>query len=317
MKKNANENLKNKYLLIGLSVFCVLLIGLSFVNSDIVAPVKQITGYLVTPVQKGINSFGSWLSGLTDNFEDAQTLREENESLKEQVATLTEENSLLVQEHEELERLRELYDLDEQYSSYEKVGANIIAKESGNWFDIFTIDKGSDDGIEVDMNVIADGGLVGIVTEVGANWATVRAIIDDESNVSAMVSTTSDQCIIAGDLTLIDEGSLELSRLTDTENAVHVGDKVVTSYISEKYLPGILIGYISELNNDSNNLTKSGYVTPVVDFRHLQEVLVILELKDYTPSTSSESEASTEEEVQTESLETESESEAGPDSEAQ
>ncbi|MCD7736563.1 MAG: rod shape-determining protein MreC [Lachnospiraceae bacterium] len=301
MKKKTNETLKNKYLLIGLSVFCVALIIISFVNSDVVAPVKQVSGYLVTPVQKGINSFGTWLSGLTDNFEDAETLREENESLKEQVATLTEENSLLTQDHEELERLRVLYDLDEQYSDYEKVGANIIAKESGNWFNLFTIDKGSNDGIEKDMNVIADGGLVGIVTEVGANWATVRSIIDDESNVSAMVSTTSDQCMISGDLTLIDEGSLELSRLTDADNAVHVGDKVVTSYVSENYLPGILIGYISELNNDSNNLTKSGYITPVVDFRHLQEVLVILELKEYVASDSaSEMEAVSETESETE-----------------
>ncbi|MCD7885349.1 MAG: rod shape-determining protein MreC [Lachnospiraceae bacterium] len=291
MKKKSNENLKNKYLLTGLSVFCVLLIILSFVNSDLVAPVKQISGYLVTPVQKGINSFGSWLSGVTDNFEDVETLREENESLKEQVATLTEENSLLIQDHEELERLQELYDLDKQYSEYEKVAANIIAKESGNWFNLFTIDKGSNDGIQKDMNVIADGGLVGIVTEVGANWATVRAIIDDESNVSAMVSTTSDQCMVGGDLTLIDDGSLTLSRLTDADNAVHVGDKVVTSYISENYLPGILIGYISELNNDSNNLTKSGYITPVVDFRHLQEVLVILELKDYVASDSDSEES--------------------------
>ncbi|MCD8016156.1 MAG: rod shape-determining protein MreC [Lachnospiraceae bacterium] len=300
MNKNSNETLKNKYLLTGLSVFCVLLIILSFVNSDLVAPVKQVSGYLVTPVQKGINSFGSWLSGITENFEDVETLREENESLKEQVATLTEENSQLVQDHEELERLQELYDLDEQYSSYEKVGANIIAKESGNWFNLFTIDKGSSSGIQKDMNVIADGGLVGIVTEVGTNWATVRSIIDDESNVSAMVSNTSDQCIISGDLTLIDEGSLSLSRLTDTDNAVHVGDEVVTSYISENYLPGILIGYISELNNDSNNLTKSGYLTPVVDFRHLQEVLVILELKEYVPSDSVSEEASSDDEESTE-----------------
>ncbi|MCD8022773.1 MAG: rod shape-determining protein MreC, partial [Lachnospiraceae bacterium] len=244
MKKKSSETLKNKYLLIGLCIFCVLLILISFINSDVVSPIKQVSGYLVTPVQKGINSFGTWLSGVTENFEDVETLRAENESLKEQVATLTEENSLLVQDHEELERLRELYDLDEQYSEYEKVGANIIAKESGNWFNLFTIDKGSNDGIEVNMNVIADGGLVGIVTQVGANWATVRSIIDDESNVSAMISTTSDQCIISGDLTLIDEGLLSLSRLTDTSNSVHVGDKVVTSYISENYLPGILIGYI-------------------------------------------------------------------------
>jgi rod shape-determining protein MreC len=138
------------------------------------------------------------------------------------------------------------------------------------------------------MNVISGSGLVGIVTEVGSNWATVRSIIDDNSSVSAMVSTTSDQCIVAGNLELLDDGALNIVRLTDADNKVHVGDKVVTSYISEKYLPGILIGYISELSNDSNNMTKSGYLTPVVDFRHLQEVLVILELKDYDPSDADE-----------------------------
>ena len=286
MRKSTNDNLKNKYLLAGLSIFCVLLIVVSFLDSSATAPVKQVSGFIITPVQKGINGFGSWLSGLTDNFEDAENLRTENKELKEKVDTLTAENSQLIQDREELLRLRELYDLDKQYDDYEKVGARIIAKESGNWFQLFTIDKGSNDGIQKDMNVISGGGLVGIVTEVGPNWATVRSIIDDNSNVSAMVSTTSDQCIIAGDLRLIDEGSLNLVKLTDADNKVHVGDKVVTSYISEKFLPGILIGYISELNNDANNLTKSGYITPVVDFRHLQEVLVILELKEYVPSAS-------------------------------
>lgn len=293
MKKITNEHLKNKYLLIGISVFCILLIAVSFVDASVVAPVKQVSGFLITPIQKGINGFGSWLSGLTDNFDDAVTLRAENEELQARVDTLTEENSQLIQDREELLRLRTYFDLDEQYSEYEKVGARIIAKESGNWFQLFTIDKGSDDGIERDMNVISGGGLVGIVTEVGPNWATVRSIIDDNSNVSAMVSTTSDQCIVAGDLRLIDEGSLNLVKLTDADNKVHVGDKIVTSYISEKYLPGILIGYISELNNDANNLTKSGYITPVVDFRHLQEVLVILELKEYVPSDSVSPESET------------------------
>lgn len=282
MKKTTNDNLKSKYLLAGLSVFCVALILISFLESSAVAPVKQVSGFLITPIQKGINGFGSWLSGLTDNFEDAETLRRENKELSARVDTLTEENSQLIQDREELRRLRELFDLDEQYDEYEKVGARVIAKESGNWFQLFTIDKGSNDGIQPDMNVISGGGLVGIVTETGPNWATVRSIIDDNSNVSAMVSTTSDRCIIAGDLRLIDEGSLNLLKLTDAENKVHVGDKVVTSYISEKFLPGILIGYISELENDANNLTKSGYITPVVDFRHLQEVLVILELKEYS-----------------------------------
>ena len=284
MRKTTNENKSNRYLMIALSLICILLIGISFLGEGLLSPVKQVSGFVITPIQKGINGLGGWLSGLADNFEDAVSLRAENAQLKERVDQLTVENTQLIQNKEELDRLRELFELDQQYEDYEKVGARIIAKESGNWFQIFTIDKGSKDGVQKDMNVISGSGLVGIVTEVGNSWATVRSIIDDNSSVSAMVSNTSDQCIVAGDLRLLDEGALNLVKLTDSDNKVHVGDKVVTSYISEKFLPGILIGYISELNNDSNNMTKSGLLTPVVDFRHLQEVLVILELKEYIPS---------------------------------
>lgn len=284
MRRKNNEKTTNKAIVVILSLICAALIVISFLESSDTTPVRQVTGMVITPVQKGINSLGNWICGLTENLSDAATLREENAALQEKVDTLTAENSQLVLDKEELARLRELLDLKEQYSDYEMTGARVISKDSGNWFNSFTIDKGTNDGIQVDCNVIAGGGLVGIVTEAGPNWATVRSIIDDNSNVSAMVSTTSDTCIIAGNLQLIDEGTLSLVKLTDENSKVHVGDKVVTSNISEKYLPGILIGYICELNNDSNNLTKSGQITPVVDFKHLQEVLVILETKDYVAS---------------------------------
>ena len=104
MKKKTNENLRNKYLLIALSILCAVLIAVSFFESSLVSPVKEITGFFITPVQKGISGFGSWLSGLTDNFQDAASLREENASLQERVDTLTEENSQLIQDREELDR---------------------------------------------------------------------------------------------------------------------------------------------------------------------------------------------------------------------
>lgn len=284
-----NDTRGNKILLFFLSMLCVALILISFLGGEgLVLPVRRISGFLITPVQKGINQMGSWLSSMAENYEDVAVLREENAQLKERVDSLTAENSQLIQDKEELDQLRELYQLDKQYADYEKVGARIIARDSGNWFQAFTIDKGSNHGIKKDMNVISGSGLVGIVTEVGGNWATVRSIIDDNSSVSAMVSTTSDQCIVSGNLKLLDEGELDLVRLTDPDNKVHVGDKVVTSQISERFLPGILIGYISELNNDPNNMTKSGYLTPVVDFRHLQTVLVVLELKDYRPESTTD-----------------------------
>ena len=192
---------------------------------------------------------------------------------------LTTENSNLQEEKYELDRLQDLYKLDQTYTEYPKVGARVIGKDSGNWFSTFTIDKGSNDGIKVDQNVLAGSGLVGIVTQTGPTWATVRAIIDDSSNVSGMALSTSDKCIVRGDLSLIGEGKIRFEQMENNDHDVEVGEQIVTSHISDKYLQGLLIGYVSEINVDANNLTRSGYITPVVDFKNLQEVLVITTTK--------------------------------------
>lgn len=191
-----------------------------------------------------MNAIGTWISDKGEYLFHTTDLRSENAGLQKKVDELTAENSNLLQNQDEYERLKDLLDLKDEYSNYPTIAARIIAKDSGNWFNVFTINKGSKDGIQEDMNVIADGGLVGIVTSVGSNWATVRSIIDDYSNVSAEICSTSDNCIIAGNLKLIDEGKISLVKLTDADNKVTVGDKVVTSEISNRFLPGILIGYV-------------------------------------------------------------------------
>ncbi len=168
-----------------------------------------------------------------------------------------------------------MYNLDQEYTEYPKIAAEIISKDPGNWYDTFMINRGSADGIRVDNNVLADKGLVGIVTEVGSNWATVRSIIDDSSNVSAMTVSTHDNCVVEGDLELIDEGKLSFRQLYDQNNKVTVGERIVTSNISEKYVEGLFIGYVSEMEQDSNNLTKTGTIVTPVDFQHLKDVFVI------------------------------------------
>ena len=233
---------------------------------------------MIVPFQNGINQIGTWMNGKLEGFQNVEELAAQNKELEQRVAELTEENTRLAQNQEELARLQELYQLDQSYSEYDKVAAQVISKDPGNWYDTFVINKGSADGIEKDMNVIANGGLVGLVVEVETNCATVRSIIDDSSSVSAMTASTSDTCIVSGDLRLMDEGKLAFSQMS-TENAVAVGEQIVTSNISDKYLRGILIGYVSEVTEDSNHLTNTGYITPAVDFKHIQEVLVIKELK--------------------------------------
>lgn len=278
MKIKKQSSLSSKYWLIVLSVGCLLLMGVErFADGG--GPLRFIGNYTVVPMQKGISYVGRYLSDLSDNFDTLQDVRDEKDALQTKVDELTIENTRLRQEQYELERLRELYQLDENYSDYEKIGAHVIANNGSNWFSDFTIDKGSNDGIKVDCNVLAGSGLVGTVTEVGPDYARVRSIIDDASNVSGMVLSTSDTCMVRGDLSLISDGRIRFEKLANNDNDIQVGEQIVTSHVSDRFVQGLFIGYISDIEVDPNNLTRSGYITPAVDFSKLQEVLVITTTK--------------------------------------
>ncbi|WP_026520650.1 rod shape-determining protein MreC [Butyrivibrio sp. VCB2001] len=280
VKRRGEEfTLPSKYLLFILTIVCVGMIIITFNTSLFTGPLNSFAGVFVVPFQKGMTTVGTFLRDTTDKLSSITKLLDENEELKAQIDELTIANTNLEQEKYELTELRNLYELDALYENYQKTGARIIAKDAGNWYHSFVIDKGSDDGIMIDMNVIAGGGLVGRVIDVGPDWAKVQSIIADNAAVSGMVLSSSDNLIVSGDLELYKQGFVSFSKLVDEADKVSIGDKVVTSNISDKYLPGILIGYISTIDDDSNNLTKSGRITPAVDFEHMNEVLVLLDQK--------------------------------------
>lgn len=258
-----------------MTFFCVSAIVATLASGVTSAPLQEAAGLIIVPFEKSIASIGQWMTDVQDSFWEKEDLIQQNEELQTTVDTLTEQNNVLLQDQAELARLEQLYELDEEYTDYPKVAARIISKDPGNWYDTFMINRGSNDGIRVDNNVIAGKGLVGIVTEVGSNWATVRSIIDDSSNVSAMTVSTDDICVVEGDLELIDEGKLRFSQLYDREDKVSVGERIVTSNISDKYVEGLFIGYVSEIELDTNNLTKTGTLVTPVDFQHLKDVFVI------------------------------------------
>lgn len=258
-----------------MTIFCGSCIVATFASGVTSAPLQEAAGLIIVPFENGIKGVSSVLLDMQNRMKDKEELIQTNRELQAQIDSLTEQNNKLILDQTELVRLQELYNLDQQYTEYPKIAASIISKDPGNWYDTFMINKGSADGIRVDNNVIAGKGLVGIVTEVGTHWATVRSIIDDSSNVSAMTVSTSDTCVVEGDLELIDEGKLSFHQLYDQDNKVTVGERVVTSNISEKYVEGLFIGYVSEIEQDSNNLTKTGTIVTPVDFQHLKDVLVI------------------------------------------
>ena len=280
-RNSKKKQIQTKYMLIVLTIVCVLGIFGGLVFNINGGPLKTIAGYIFVPMQQGINQTGSWIFDTANDFKTLSQVLEENEKLKEQNAELTNQLTIAKIEQYELENLRELFNLSEKYPTYEKVAADVIAKDSGNWFSSFTINRGKNDGIEPGMNVIAGSGLVGVITDVGPNYAKVRSIIDDANNVSAMVPSTGDNFNVSGNLKTMNESMvITFSELRDDENLIKVGEPVITSYVSDVYHQGILIGYISSIENGPNKLTKIGTITPVADFEHLEEVLVIKKIKD-------------------------------------
>jgi rod shape-determining protein MreC len=229
-------------------------------------------------MQKGINSIGDAIANQGDKFTSLNKLLKENANLKENINNLTYDNKILLQDKYELDRFRELYKLDKKYADYPKVGAKVISADPNNLYTTFSVDKGTEDGIEVDMNVISGNGLVGRVMEAHKNYSIVRSIIDDSSSISGMFIKTSDTCMVNGDMELYNDGVIGVE-LIGKDAQVFDGYEVVTSHISPKYLQGILIGYISDIKVDPNNLTKTALLTPAVNFDRLDEVLIITELK--------------------------------------
>lgn len=278
MNKHKRKQIKPRYILWMIIAVCLIFIAVSLSKGGNQIGLQKGIRSMLVPMEKGVNSLGHWVNeqkernrSVNELLEEIDELKNENEQLKTKISSM--ENNI-----SELDALREMLKMKEIYPDYEMVGARIISKDAGNWYHSFIIDKGSKDGIKKDMNVIYDNGLVGIVTEVSINNSTVRAIIDDTSSVSGMISKSTELCIVNGDLKMYDEGLLSVEMISK-DAVVTAGDEVVTSYISDKYLPGLVIGYITEVAMDNDNLSQSGKLTPKVSFDNITNVMIITQLK--------------------------------------
>ena len=267
-----------KYFLLALTILCVVLMVTSLFFDGMMSSVRNVTNTFIVPMQKGVNTVGTWVESKVEAFHNYESVVTENEQLKEKISSYETKLAQYQQDSYELDRLQKLYELDALYTDYEKTGARVISKDTGNWFDVFYIDKGTKDGLSVGCNVLYGNGLCGIITEIGESYAKVRTIIDDTSNVNAMILPSRSICNVSGSLTNYADGYM-IAENIDKDAEISEGDQVVTSYVSNKYLSGINIGYVSKVESDSNNLTKTAYIIPAADFSNIEEVLVILQTK--------------------------------------
>ena len=278
MKRKRRFYIQPKHMFLAFLVVCILLIAATSYNSFVSHGIQSGFGTLLMPFQRGINRLGGFVYEKIADVRELYDVMDENERLKAEIDELRKETTRYQLQLSELAEYKKLLDVKDEYPDYEMVGAHIISKNPGNWFTSFKIDKGSTDGIKLNMNVLADGGLVGLVTSVEAHTATVSSIIDDGRSVAGMAVSSGAPCMITGNALLRQEGTLDLSHVSKDDD-IDVSYKIVTSNTSSEYLPGLLIGYVYDIDVNTNNLTKSGKLIPVVDFTRLDSVLVVTTLK--------------------------------------
>ena len=261
---------KNKLaFFIGIIVI-LLIISIAFTFKGRTRPSAfgNVIGSAVTPIQKVFYKTGEFFKGTFSTLFELKELKNRNKILEEEISKLKEENRKLYQMALENKRLRSILDFTEANTDFKYIGAEITGKDPGNWFDIFTIDKGLKNGVEANDPVITGEGLVGRIIEVGSNYSKVLSIIDERSSISIVVNRTRDTGIVSGTV------SSELIAVMPLESDIIKGDDIITSNFST--LPsGLYIGKVESVEKLERKLQKVVTVRTSVDFKKLEEVFVL------------------------------------------
>ena len=227
--------------------------------------IAVIVTSIIMPVQNAFTMLGHKVKGDTEFFTNLDTLKKENEELKsknQELETQVRELEILKAENS---KLQEYANLSEKYQEYETIPAYFSERFAYSCNFEFS-------GIEKNMTVIADKGLVGHVISVTDNTAKVQVIVDSASSISAMISTSSESIICRGS---VENNKCLNASYIDTSSELLVGDSVVTSGIGGIYPKGITIGTIKQVVNTKNITDRYAIVETAVDFSKLYTVLVI------------------------------------------
>ncbi|MGI6113100.1 MAG: rod shape-determining protein MreC [Mahellales bacterium] len=269
--------IKNRQIMIVTVVTIIILVVIGFTsgNRQNLSQVEGFLGSVFGPVQRalysGATSISDFIRDIQKRGETGQSLEEMEEKLK----VLEQDNLRLKELERENSRLKTLLDFKQEHEGFVVTGARVIGKSPGNWFNMLAVDKGSNDGIQQNMAVISQDGLVGRVIEVGTTWSKVLAIVDGRSSVSAIVERTRDTGIIRGNNTLVFEDGLCSMVYLPDDSEVIPGDKVITSGLGGVFPKGIYIGQVMEVVKEKQNLFKYAVIKPAVDFQRIEEVLLV------------------------------------------
>lgn len=267
---------RNRPLMITIIVVIILLVVLVVTaGENNMSGTESFVGSIFTPVQRGLYSATEAIGNFFDRMFAGSDLQTENLELKARVAELEGQLADYNAIKAENDRLSTLLNFDASKQGLEFVTARVIGKAPGHWFNIFIIDVGLSQGIRVDMPVVNGDGLVGRVVDVGAGFSRVLAIIDSSSGVSGIVERTRDIGVLSGTAGSGDESSELTMGNLPLDADLMPGDKVITSGLAGIFPKGIAIGEVTEVRPSTDGMRNQAVVTPLADFEHLEEVMII------------------------------------------
>lgn len=269
---------KERMIVMAIAIILLIVIGQTSKERVSLSGIERLTGNILSPLIGGVTYAREGIAGFFSSIGDTFQAKEDNELLKDEIKKLQSENRDLLDIIGKTDYLKNELEL-ERATELNLIKGKVIGKEPGNWFDRFTINIGSDDGVikgatvvqgvEVEQELYQEG-LVGRVVDVGDNWAKITTVIDELSSVSFKIIRTQDGGVISGSI----DSSLE-GYLFDFEADVIVGDKLYTSGLGGIYTEGVYIGEVTEIRTSQEELTKTIVVEPAVNFKKLYNVFVI------------------------------------------
>ena len=234
----------------------------------------------LAPFQRAAAWANSKVQHVFDEVHDIMNVHEQNKQLKTEVEKLRAQNVRANEYAEENIRLRGLLAYKDKAVQFDLVPARVIGREAATWTNMIVIDRGSNDGVQKEMAVVTDRGLVGSVTEVSALSSKVELITDARVAVGALVQRSRLAGVVEG--TLKDPAHPRMVNVPRNAD-INSGDTIITSGFGGIYPKGIVVGHVSEVRNDEGGLLKYGVIEPAVDFQKIEDVAVIVASREAPP----------------------------------
>lgn len=238
-------------------------------------PLSNLLGIIATPFRAAVASVNEWLDDRYDYAFHYDQLLEENAALKQQLAEAQKDLDAAQDANRQNELLRELLGLSEKHADFVFEDARVTSRATSNWASAITVNKGTSSGVALgDCVIDAYGNLVGIVSEVGVNYAVVSTILDPTTELGGRITRTDDDAVLQGDFALMKKGKLRLSYLSDGVQLLS-GDRISTSGLGDLYPAGLVVGTVDSVHTDADGLSRYAIVSPAADLENVRYVFVI------------------------------------------